>query len=292
MSLALTMTLSFQRKNSIDFLRTLKYLNWSTALSILILPGILPAQNIDANEVHIISKLVGFTIESPEQDYYKIFGNVRDFRSAQFYQTGNGFTALIVTGRGNKTRNYTRRKFYDLGLEIDRKGPIDPEVWKVLSGQRTFEAVAAGIDTIPIGVEMTLSRSLNRVGRGTYLGFKGHHFYLKDRRGRKTRISISGISRINYRGFPIADSTLDKRVYRYVAGAGAAVGYALSWLTGAKEFDTAGPNIFMGALIGMAIGKYVLMPVRKYRAETFKIGISSDDRRLIRSYTYLAFGEQ
>lgn len=270
----------------------LKYLNWLAALSLLLLPGILPAQRINANEVHIISKLVGFTIESPEQDYYKIFGNVRDFRSAQFYKTGNSFTALIVTGRGNKTRKYTPRKFYDLGLEIDRKGPIDPEVWKVLSGQRTFEAVVAGIDTIPIGVEMTLTRSLNRVGRGTYLGFRGHHFYLKDRRGRKIKISISGISRINYRGFPIADSTLDKRVYRYVAGTGAAVGLALSWLTGAKEFDTAGPNIFMGALIGMATGKYVLTPARKYRAETFKIGFSSEDRGLIRSYTYLAFGEQ
>ncbi|MFB0517574.1 MAG: hypothetical protein ACETWG_13375, partial [Candidatus Neomarinimicrobiota bacterium] len=107
-----------------------------TAISTLLLVSLLAGQQRGAWEIPVVSKYVGATIDIPEQEYYQIFGKARGFLSAQFRETAKGFEAIIQTERGWLTRSYTRREFYDLGLAVDLRGPIDPRVWVELSGQR------------------------------------------------------------------------------------------------------------------------------------------------------------
>ena len=156
-----------------------KYFQLLSLLSSLLLSGALSAQDSPDWEIPVISKLVGTTIDIPEQEYYQVFDNIEGFLTAQFVQTGSTFQARIRTVSGWRKRAYTARQFYDIGLSIDLMGDIDPVVLSRLKGEPNFERVMATLQRLPKDVSMTLY--LQDGGRisGRFLGLDGHHFVLK-----------------------------------------------------------------------------------------------------------------
>ncbi len=237
----------------------------------------------------MVSKLVGSTIDIPEEEYYRIFGNLKGFRSAQFQEAAGGIQAKILTKKGWLTRKYTLREFYDLGLAIDIMGPMDPRVWAELSGQRAFEETVSDIGELPLGVRMTLFHESGKLARGIYQGFKGHHFYLKGRRGRVNKVSLEGLARIWYREPPVPDMTKDSRIYAATALLGMVLADGWNRLFGTDDFDTRWRCRFTGGWLGLCGSPFVVHWFRVYRAPVHVVKIHRSTREKITNYAFIAF---
>lgn len=262
-----------------------------TAASVLLLAGSVAGQGQprSGGEIQVVSKLVGATIDIPEEEYYRIFGNLKGFRSAQFQEITGGIQAKIQTNKGWLTRKYTLREFYDLGLAIDLTGPMDPRVWAELSGQRAFEETVASIGELPLEVRMTLFYGSGRFVRGIYQGFKGHHFYLKGRRRKVNKVSLEGLARIWYRERPVPDLKKDSRIYAASALSGMLLADGWNRLFGINDFDTRWHYRFIGGWLGLCGSPFVVNIFRVYRAPVHVVKIPREDREKISTYTFITF---
>jgi len=262
-----------------------------TATSILLLAGSGAGQDQPPTrgEIQVVSKLVGATVDIPEEEYYRIFGNMKGFRSAQFQETTGGVRAKILTEKGWLTRKYTLREFYDLGLAIDLIGPMDPRVWAELSGQRAFEETVASIGELPLEVRMTLFYESGRLVRGIYQGFKGHHFYLRGRRKRVNKVPLEGLARIWYREQPVPDLMKDARIYAATALLGMLLADGGNRLFGINDFDTRWHNRFIGGWLGLCGSPFVVNIFRVYRAPVHVVKIPREARKKISTYTFITF---
>ena len=267
-----------------------KFLSLLTAASVLLLAGSVAAQGQPRTmgEIRVLSKFVGATIDIPEEEYYRIFGNLKDFRSAQFRETTGGIQAKILTKKGWITRKYTLREFYDLGLVIDLMGPMDPRVWAELSGQRAFEETVAGIGELPLEVRMMLFHESGKLVRGIYQGFKGHHFYLRGRRKKVQKVSLEGLARIWYREPPVPDLKKDSRIYAATALSGMLLADGWNRLFGINDFDTRWRHRFTGGLLGLCCSPFVVHLFRVYRAQVHVVKIRKSTREKIATYAFIA----
>lgn len=243
-------------------------------------------------EIRVISKLVGTSIEIPEQEYYRIFGELEGFLTAQFMQVGATFEARIRTRDGWQRRRYTPRQFYDLGLAIDLAGEIDPRVLAELSGETDYHQAVADIQALPTGVQMVLYRRAGKAVRGTYHGFDGHHFLLSGRgqRGRQ-RISVGEVTHLKYRDPPVAELLGDRRMYMASALAGMGAGVLWNRLWNVSGFEARASLNFKGALLGLALSPLPVRIVRIRRAALHGFKIERDVQDKIRTYLFLHFGE-
>ena len=260
--------------------------------SLLLLAGALSAQETTDWEIPVISRLVGASIDIPEQEYYRIFGEIEGFLTAQFIQQGESFEARIRTRDGWERRRYTPREFYDLGLAIDLTGEIDPQVLAELSGETVYRAKVADIQALPTGVRMTLHRREGRAVRGTFAGFEGHHFILTGRRRRPAqRISVGEVTHLNYRDPPVVQLLGDRRIYMASALAGMGAGVLWNMLRNVSIFEDRASLNFKGALLGLALSPLPVRIVRVRRAAVHGFQIELDVQDKIRTYLYLHFGE-
>lgn len=284
----MTASYAFQRNPWDVSLRIGKYLNLLTRASVGLLAGSLVAQTTGP-DIRVVSQIVGATIDIPEQEYYRIFDRVEGFLSAQFLEVDGGFEARIRTERGRLRRAYSSRRFYDLGLAIDLRGPIDPLVLAVLSGQIAFEETVAHIERFPRGVVMAIYRDKAKPTRGVFEGFEDHHFYLKGRRGRIKKVPIEGLVRLRYRDFPMPALEKDVRITAGTALAGllAAAGY--NRLAGVNGFADRWQNHFVGSLLGLAVSPVVVQWFRIKRAPVHHLKISPETREKIKVYTFIRF---
>ncbi len=260
-----------------------------TRTSACLLAGSLIAQTAGPGDIRVVSQLVGSTIDIPEQEYYQIFHSVEGFRTAHFLEVDGGFEARIRTERGRLRRLFSPRNFYDLGLAIDLKGPIDPLVLAELSGQIAFEETVAHIERVPKGVVMAIYRDAAKRQRGVFEGFEGHHFYLKGRRGRIKKVPIEGLVRLRYRDFPIPALDKDVKITAATALAGllAAAGY--NRLSQPDGFAARWQNNFLGGLMGLAVSPLVVQRFRIKRAAVHQLRISPETREKIKIYTFIRF---
>ena len=260
--------------------------------SLLLLAGALSAQQPGDWEIPVLSRLVGTSIDIPEQEYYHIFGEIDGFLTAQFMQVGESFEVRIRTRDGWERRRYTPREFYDLGLAIDLAGEIDPQVLAELSGENTYRATQAEIEALPTDVRMTLYRREGRAVRGTYTGFDGQHFKLTGRRRRGEQvISIGDVTHLEYRDPPVIKLLGDRRIYLASALAGMAAGALWNTLWNVSGFDDRTGLNFRGALLGLALSPLPVRVARVRRAAVHSFVIERDVQDKIRTYLYLHFGE-
>jgi len=271
------------------FPRMRKSFSLSTAVSIFLLAGFVAGQPLGSGEIPVLSKLVGATIDIPEQEYYQVFSKVKGFLSAQFQETTTGFQAIIRTRKGWVTRSYAPREFYDLGLAIDLAGPIDPRVWDELSGKRVFEETVAEIGELPLGVKMIVYRESGKLSRGVYQGFRGHHFHLARRRGGVKKIPVEDVARIWYREEPVPDLQKDIRTYALMALAGMLLAEGWNRLFQAGDFDTRWRHRFTGGLLGLAVSPFVVHWFRVQRAPIHTVKFPRQTREKIDTYTFIAF---
>ena len=236
-----------------------------------------------------MSEYVGTTIDIPEQEYYQVFDKVRGFLSAQFRETDRGYQAVIQTKRGWIRRSYSTREFYDLGLEIDLTGPIDPGVWAELSGQRVFEETVASMGELPVGVRMILVLESGRTRRGDYLGFEGHHFKLKGRRNTVDKVLLEDVAFIWYREGPVPDEKKDVRTYAIMALAGMLLGEGWNQLFQVDDFDTRWKHRFTGGFVGLCASPFVVYWFRVQRAPKHTVRIPRETRKKIDTYTFITF---
>lgn len=285
----MTVNCVFQRNPWDVSLRIRKYFNLLTRASLGLLAGSLLAQTAGPGDIRVVSQLVGSSIDIPEQEYYQIFDNVEGFLLAQFLEVDGGFEARIRTERRWLKRPYSPRRFYDLGLAIDLKGPIDPLVLAELSGQIAFEETVAHIERLPRGVVMAIYRDAAKRNRGVFEGFEGHHFYLKGRRGRIKKVPIEGLVRLRYRDFPIPALGKDVRITAATALAGllAAAGY--NRLAHVEGFAARWQNHFVGSLLGLGASPFVVQRFRIRRALVHQLKISPETREKIKIYTFIRF---
>jgi len=262
-----------------------------TAASVLLLAGSVAGQDQPRTrgEIRVVSKLVGAAVDIPEEEYYRIFGNLKGFRSAQFQEAAGGIQAKILTKKGWLTRKYTLREFYDLGLTIDLIGPMDPRVWAELSGQRAFEETVASIGELPLEVRMTLFHESGRLVRGIYQGFKGHHFYLRGRRRRVNKVSLEGLARIWYREQPVPDLKKDTRIYAATALLGMLLADGWNRLFSINDFDTRWRYRFIGGWLGLCGSPFMVNIFRVYRAPVHVVKIPREAREKISTYTFITF---
>ena len=260
-----------------------------TAASALLLAGSLTGQPRVSGEIRAISQLVGTTIDIPEEEYYRIFGNVKGFRLAQFRETAGGFQATIQTKKGWFKRSYTPREFYDLGLAIDLRGPIDPQVLAELSGQLAFEETVAGLGDLPLGVRMMLLYESGKLSRGVYQGFKGHNFTLKGRRRRVKQEPLEGLARIWYREKPVPDPKKDARVYAAMALMGMLLADGWNRVFNINDFDTRWRHRFTGGWLGLCGSPFMVHLFRVYRAPVHMVKIPRETRKKIDTYAFITF---
>ena len=266
-----------------------RFTGLSTLLSLLLLVGWLPGGQMSSSEIQVVSKFVGTTIDIPEQQYYRLFDDVPDFINAQFQASGNGFKAVIRTRSGWRTRRYSAREFYDLGLAIDLAGPIDSLVLVELSGQPAFEETVAAMQRLPQGVKMVIYREEEGKVRGRYQRFEGQYFKLQGRWGRVNLVPLDGVTHLRYRDLPQPEIIKDVRVAAVTTAAGMASAAGLNWLLGVSGFDNRWSNVFRGGLAGLAVSKITMHWGRVRRAEVHTVGISPEVRKKITTYTILTF---
>ncbi len=266
-----------------------RFTGLSKLFSLLLMMGLLPARQMSSGEIPVVSKFVGTTIDIPEQQYYRIFEKVPDFINAQFQETGNGFKAIIRTRSGWRTRRYSAREFYDLGLAIDLAGPIDSLVLVELSGKIAFEEMVAAMQELPLGVKIVIYREKERRVRGRYQGFEGQHFHLQGRRGRLRLVPLDGVTRLRYRDLPQSELRKDVRVAAATTIAGMLAAAGLNRLLSVGGFDNRWSNVFRGGLAGLAASKITMHWGRVRRAEVHTVAISPEVREKIATYTILTF---
>ena len=260
-----------------------------TVASCLLLTRFAAGQPVESQEISVLSQVVGSTIDIPEQEYYQIFGSVKGFLSAQFQETEVGFRAVIRTKRRWLTRDYSAREFYDLGLALDLKGPIDPEVLAELSGQIAFEETVADLRQLPAGVQMRLYRDKGRPVPGVYEKFEGHHFSLLGRRGAARLVPLEDVTRIWYRDPPVPDLKKDVRAHIVTAVLGALTAEGWNRLFGAGDLDSRWGRVFVGAVVGLGVSPLVVSRYRVLRAPTHTVNIPAEAREKIDIYAYLTF---
>lgn len=268
-----------------------KFSGLSRALSLFLLAVAARGQVLPTEEIPVVSEYVGTTIDIPEQEYYQIFDRVRGFLSAQFQETSDGFEAVIQTERRWLKRRYSFRAFHDLALSIDLKGPIDPEVWKELSGQIVFEATVAEMQKLPTGVTMILFLESGKGYRGVYQGFEGRYFQLQSRR-RDRMVPLEDVLRIWYREGPVPDLEKDVRVYAVTALSGMAVAEGWNRLAGVDDFDTRWRNRFIGGLGGLCASPWIVHWLRVRRAPVHQLKLPRETRMKIDTFTYITHGER
>jgi len=285
-------TCSFQKRAWDDFRRMPKYIQSLSLLNCLLLSGALVAQDRPDWEIPVISKLVGTTIDIPEQEYYQVFDNIDGFLTAQFVQTGSTFRARIRTLSGWRERAYTARQFYDVGLAIDLMGNIDPVVLSRLKGEPNFERVMVTLQQLPEEVSMTLYLQDGGSISGRYLGLDGHHFVFKKRRSLRTqRISMGKVSHLKYRDPPVAEVVGDSKIFAATALLGMTGALGISMLTGIEGFNARAGNFFRGGLVGLAIAPLPVRQIRILRGEVHGIEFEAGDVEKVRTYLFMEYGE-
>jgi hypothetical protein len=268
-----------------------KYFGLSTVTSSILLAVAANGQVLPTEEIPVVSEYVGTTIDIPEQEYYQIFDKVRGFLSAQFQETPTGFEAVVQTERRWLRRRYTEREFYDLALRIDLTGPIDPEVWKELSGQVAYEATIADLDTIPTEVTMILFLESGKGYRGVYQGFDGRYFNLRARM-RDRKVPLVDVLRIWYREGPVPDLEKDIRIYAITALLGMVVAEGWNSLAGIDDFDSRWRNRFIGGLGGLCFSPRVVHWLRIRRAPVHTLKLPREIRSKIDTFSFITYGER
>ncbi len=260
-----------------------------TATSVAMLVSAAAGQPQSAREIPVVSQHVGTSIDIAEEEYYDIFGDVRGFLSGQFQETPEGFEAVIRTKRRWIRRHYSAREFYDLGLAVDLRGPIDPEVPAELSGERVFDETAASMQELPVGVRMLIFQDGGRLSRGLYERFDGRHFVLKGRRGRLQRVPLEKVARIWYREAPVPDLKKDVGTYSIMALLGVSLAEGWNRLRRVNDPDQRWGNLFAGAGLGLGVSPFVVGWFRIQRAPVHTIIIAREARKMIDTYAFMTF---
>ncbi|MEA1881002.1 MAG: hypothetical protein U9N31_01160 [Candidatus Marinimicrobia bacterium] len=225
----------------------------------LILAVILPLVGQEG-EIIPLTKHIGFTLDAEENMYYKVFTDVSNFESAQFFEVNKNriearisfveFTRIKVSRRA-----YTLKELTEVQFRLNQMSEITDEVRLSFRKNLTYLRTKEVLENIPTGQYVSVKHRNGKWIRGTLLSYRKERLSLQTPFAIK-HIPISEMQRINYREEIISRPEWKLTFY----GLAALLGFGLMESWNRQTNPDWGPkwhNRFTGAIFGLIAGAEV-----------------------------------
>lgn len=253
---------SYSRKKSwVDTLKKVRFLSFLKTHRLLIIVLVFCLfQTVRGQdeEIIVISRKVGTTIDAEENEILGLFPDVKGFESAQFYQvdTDRYYARIVYLDR---TRPRTLKRFYSW-RQLQRMKYIagsHPEITDEMRAMHrdrlSYLRVYEELEEIPPLTFCTIRHVSGRKISGTFVNYRDRSILFQSPT-RRILFPIDQIKSISYR-LPVDDDNPVKKSISFVAGAVVGLGVAEFWNTqSSPSVDETWQNRFTGAAVGLITG--------------------------------------
>jgi hypothetical protein len=211
---------------------------------------------IEYDNVIFLSKKVGSTIDQVENEYYRIFPDVKGFQDAQFFQYSEEYIMAVIHSKseGDNIQElkyfFTEEDFVTMQTRVNLTPPLTDLTRRILSGEIRREYIRKQIESIPEGEYIKISRKRGASILGNYISFEDSIFHVKGI-FQDFSIPFQEINRITYR----RNREFSLRTYEYWIGIGAVVG-----LFSGRQFaltrKISGDRYLFSSLVGATLGGF------------------------------------
>ncbi len=207
-----------------------------------------------------ITRHIGHTLDAEENLHYKVFTDIPNFESAQFFEINpDRFEARISYVEYTKTklskRAYTLKSLTELQFRLNQMSQITDEIRESYQKNLTYLRTKEVLENIPTGQYVSVKDINGKWVRGTLLSFQKEKLRLQTPFAVK-QIPMSQMERINYR-----EKIMNRPEWKLtIYGIAAFMGFGMmeSWNRQTNpEWGSKWHNRFMGSIFGLVAGAEV-----------------------------------
>lgn len=278
-----TIILFFRKRRKVDFLKLMRSLHFLTRLiyTIFLLPCFVLSQQ---SEVIELTKHIGFTLDAEENRYYKVFDDIPNFESAQFFQSNNDtiesrisyveFTRIKIS-----KKIFTLKSFVELQVRLDTMAPITSDIRESYRKNLTYLRTKDILKNIPTGQYVEVNHINGTKVKGTLLSFNKDRLFIQTPMSVKM-IRITSMERITYRNNIIDRPEWQKFIYSGAAIMGLVVMELWNIQTN-PIWSYRWHYRFFGAAMGLLAGAELYDTSMILMTKKTKFGLSSSDLKKI-----------
>jgi len=236
------------------------------------------------SEIVELTKQIGFTLDAEENRYYKVFTDIPNFESAQFFIFDNDtietrISYLEFTRIKISKKIFTLKAFTDLQLRLNQISPITDAIRESYRKNLTYLRTKDILTTIPKDQYVVINHINGKKIKGTLLSFNKDRLFVQTPMSVKM-IKITSMERITYRNKIIDRPEWQKFIY-----SGAAImGFMMMELWNRQTspiWAYRWHNRFFGATLGLLTGAELYDTSMILMTEKTKYGLSSNELKKI-----------
>ena len=211
-------------------------------------------------EVVEITKDIGYTLDAEENLYYKVFTNIPNFESAQFFEISRNriesrisfveFTQIKISKRA-----FNLKGFNDLQFRLKQMPTITDDIRESFRKNLTYLRTKSVLDNIPTGQYLEVKNINGRWIKGTLLAFNNNKLLIQTPVSIK-QVPMNKLKQIKYREKIISKPDWKLNIY----GLAALLGFGLmeTWnRQTSPDWGYRWHNRFIGATLGLVAGAEV-----------------------------------
>ena len=211
-------------------------------------------------EVVEITKDIGYTLDAEENLYYKVFTDIPNFESAQFFEISRNriesrisfveFTQIKISKRA-----FDLKEFNDLQFRLKQMPTITDDIRESFRKNLTYLRTKSVLDNIPTGQYLEVKNINGRWIKGTLLAFNNNRLLIQTPVSIK-QVPMNKLKQIKYREKIINKPDWRLNIYGLAAILG--VGLMETWnRQTSPDWGYRWHNRFIGATLGLVAGAEV-----------------------------------
>ena len=176
---------------------------WSNKLSNLLFIIFSPVLIAQDGEILEITKHVGYTLDAQENLHYKVFNDIPNFESAQFFEISPQkiearISFIDYTNIKTSRRSFSLKEFSDMQFRLKNNPKITDAIRESFRKNLTYLRTKSVLQNIPVGQYLSVKHRNGVWVRGTLLNFSKDRLLIQTPFSIK-QIPITKMERITYR---------------------------------------------------------------------------------------------
>ena len=177
--------------------------HWKNLFNSLFILGLIFPLIGQEGEVVPLTKHVGYTLDAEENQYYRVFPEIANFESAQFFEINKNRIesriSFVEYSRIKVSRKaHTQKEFIDLKIRLNQMPKITDRIRESFRKNLTYLRTEEILENIQTGQYVSVKHRDGKWVRGTLLSYHKEVLLLQTPFVIK-KIPISKMERINYR---------------------------------------------------------------------------------------------
>ncbi len=211
-------------------------------------------------EVVEITKDIGYTLDAEENLHYKVFTDIPNFESAQFFEMSRNRIEVRIsfveyTQIKISKRAFDLKEFNDLQFRLKQKQTITDEIRESFRKNLTYLRTKSVLDNIPTGQYLEVKNINGQWIKGTLLAFNNNRLLIQTPVSIK-QVPMNKMKQIKYREKIITKPDWKLNIYGIAAIMG--LGLMETWnRQTSPDWGYKWHNRFIGATLGLVAGAEV-----------------------------------